>query len=65
MLVSGLALTALVLIAALAAVQIGSAMERTLIVFFVSLTAVAGMGLYSGNSGILSFGHLAFMGIAA
>ncbi len=51
--------------AALIAASIGGSIERTLIVFFISLIAVLGMGVYSGNSGILSFGHLAFMGIAA
>ena len=50
---------------ALLASALGGGIERTLIVFFVGLTVVAGMGLYSGNSGILSFGHLSFMGIAA
>ncbi|MGI9332461.1 MAG: branched-chain amino acid ABC transporter permease, partial [Gammaproteobacteria bacterium] len=62
---SAAAQTALVLLVALAATHISSGMERTAIVFFISLTAVAGIGLYSGNCGILSFGHVAFMGIAA
>ncbi len=53
------------LIAAVIAGAIGGGIERTLVVFFISLIAVLGMGIYSGNSGILSFGHLAFMGIAA
>ncbi len=52
-------------IAAGAATLTGPASERVLTVFFVSLTAVVGIGVYSGNSGILSFGHLAFMGIGA
>ncbi len=56
---------ALVMLTAGLASGAGGGVERTLIVFFISLTAVAGMGLYSGNSGILSFGHLSFMGIAA
>lgn len=47
------------------AVMAGTAAERTLTVFLISLTAVAGIGIYSGNSGILSFGHVAFMGIGA
>ena len=55
----------LVVFAALLAAGAGGGAERTMIVFFISLTAVAGMGLYSGNSGILSFGHLSFMGLAA
>ncbi|MCZ4271680.1 branched-chain amino acid ABC transporter ATP-binding protein/permease [Maritalea porphyrae] len=57
----------ILLIAAIAAIALagGSAIERTVIVFLVSLIAVAGMGVYSGNSGILSFGHVGFMGIGA
>jgi len=51
--------------AAIAASLLGSGVERILIVFFISLIVVLGMGIYSGNSGILSFGHLAFMGFAA
>ncbi|WP_292899141.1 branched-chain amino acid ABC transporter ATP-binding protein/permease [Nitratireductor sp.] len=43
----------------------GAAAERVLTVFFISLIAVTGIGVYSGNSGILSFGHVAFMGIGA
>lgn len=43
----------------------GPASARVMTVFFISLIAVVGMGVYSGNSGILSFGHLAFMGIGA
>lgn len=33
--------------------------------FLISLVAVVGFGIYSGNSGIMTFGHAAFMGIAA
>lgn len=62
----GIAGTVTVLaVAALVASQLGSGVERILVVFFISLIVVLGMGIYSGNSGILSFGHLAFMGIAA
>lgn len=38
---------------------------RSMVVFLISLTAITAMGLYSGNSGILSFGHLAFMAVGA
>ncbi|MCW2307497.1 branched-chain amino acid ABC transporter ATP-binding protein/permease [Rhodobium gokarnense] len=55
----------LVIAAAMVGANVGGGVERTLIVFFINLAAVAGMGLYCGNSGILSFGHLSFMGIAA
>ena len=58
-------MVALAVVAALVATSLGGAYERILIVFFISLTAVLGIGVYSGNSGILSFGHLAFMGIGA
>lgn len=51
--------------AALLATHLGAAAERTLTVFFISLIGVAGIGIYSGNSGVLSFGHVAFMGIGA
>ncbi|MEZ5769753.1 MAG: hypothetical protein R3D80_20460 [Paracoccaceae bacterium] len=59
------ALVAGVLVLALGGAAVGSSIERTVTVFFVSLTAIAAMGLYSGNSGVLSFGHLAFMGVGA
>lgn len=57
-----LALVAVVLILAGGGAAIGSSIERTVAVFFISLTAIAAMGLYSGNLGVLSFGHVAFMG---
>ncbi|SFU02226.1 branched-chain amino acid ABC transporter ATP-binding protein/permease [Sedimentitalea nanhaiensis] len=51
--------------AALIASMFGAAAERILTVFFITLVGVVGIGIYSGNSGILSFGHVAFMGIGA
>ena len=54
-----------VVIASLLAGILGGASERVLTVFFISLIAVLGMGVYSGNSGILTFGHLSFMAIGA
>ena len=60
-----LAASGFVVLLALAGDAIGTSVERTIIVFLFSLTAIAAMGLYSGNSGILSFGHLSFMGIGA
>ncbi len=44
---------------------LGPAAERIVTVFFISLIGVVGIGIYSGNSGILSFGHVAFMAIGA
>ncbi|MEP0258388.1 MAG: branched-chain amino acid ABC transporter ATP-binding protein/permease [Roseibium sp.] len=54
-----------VIAASVIASAFGAASERVLTVFFISLIAVVGMGVYSGNSGILSFGHLSFMAIGA
>ena len=62
---SASAIVVAVLAATAIAIVFGPASERVLTVFFVSLVAVVGMGVYSGNSGILSFGHLAFMAIGA
>jgi len=59
------AILLVVIVASVSAMMIGTASERVLTVFFISLIAVVGMGVYSGNSGILSFGHLSFMAIGA
>lgn len=60
-----LALGVFVVLVAVLGASGGSSIGRTVIVFLISLTAIAGMGVYSGNSGILSFGHLSFMGVGA
>lgn len=65
MIAANLGLVIFVALVVLIGTQFGSAIERTLTIFLVSLTAIAAIGLYSGNSGVLSFGHLAFMGIGA
>ena len=59
------AILAVVVLLAVAGDLIGTSVERTMTVFLISLTAIAAMGMYSGNSGILSFGHLAFMATGA
>lgn len=56
---------ALLAAVAIVAATVGGGPERIIIVFCISLIVVLGIGIYSGNSGILSFGHLAFMGIGA
>ena len=38
---------------------------RVAYIFFLNLTAVIGLQIFMGNSGIASFGHAAFQGIAA
>lgn len=65
MIAASLGLVAFVVLVAATSGLVSASIERTAIVFLISLTAIAGMGLYSGNSGILSFGHLAFMAVGA
>jgi branched-chain amino acid transport system permease protein len=36
-----------------------------ILVFFISVVLVVGLQIFSGNTGILSFGHMAFIGSAA
>jgi branched-chain amino acid transport system permease protein len=43
----------------------GAGMQRTYTLFLINLVAVLGLGVFSGNSGILSFGHVAFIGLGA
>lgn len=59
------AIVIMVVLGVFMAQTLGAASERVLTVFFISLIAVIGMGVYSGNSGILTFGHLSFMAIGA
>lgn len=58
-------LIAVVFVIAGTSTLLSASIERTAIVFLISLSAIAAMGLYSGNSGVLSFGHLAFMAVGA
>lgn len=44
---------------------VGVALQRTLTLMMINMIAVIGIGVFSGNSGILSFGHVAFVGIGA
>ena len=55
----------LVVAAALFAGFASAGMQRTYALFLINLVAVLGLGVFSGNSGILSFGHVAFIGIGA
>lgn len=53
-------------IAALAAwVLFPGSGERLVTLFMINVIAVIGFGVYSGNSGIISFGHAGFMAIGA
>lgn len=54
-------LAALALLAAAAA----PADERTIVNLFITIVLVLSIGMFSGSTGIVSFGHVAFMGIGA
>jgi branched-chain amino acid transport system permease protein len=43
----------------------GPTEQQVALTFLVSLVAVVGFQIYSGNSGIITFGHVAFMAIGA
>jgi branched-chain amino acid transport system permease protein len=65
-LAGALLLTVPVLVAALLLSHFaGIAIQRTYTIFLINLIAVLGIGAFSGNSGILSFGHVAFIGLGA
>jgi branched-chain amino acid transport system permease protein len=65
-LVGGLVLCVPVIVAAVLLSQFaGVAVQRTFTLFLINLIAVLGLGLFIGNSGILSFGHVSFIGIGA
>jgi branched-chain amino acid transport system permease protein len=55
----------LVLLAVLFSQFGGASLQRIYTLFLINLIAVLGLGLFSGNSGILSFGHVAFIGLGA
>jgi branched-chain amino acid transport system permease protein len=55
----------LLLVIILAGSALPSAPKLLLTTFFVLLTGVMALQIFSGNSGILSFGHVGFVGIAA
>jgi branched-chain amino acid transport system permease protein len=55
----------LIVIALLANAFAAPAELRTVVNFFVALVFVLSIQSFSGNSGIVSFGHVAFMGVGA
>jgi len=63
---SGLALgAALLVIALLAALMSSSSGTATVTNYMIMVVAVMALAIFSGNSGILSFGHVAFMALGA
>ncbi|MDH6230529.1 branched-chain amino acid transport system permease protein [Mesorhizobium soli] len=55
----------IVLIAVCAALFLPGSGQRLVTLFLINLIAVLGFGIYSGNSGIMSFGHVGFMALGA
>jgi branched-chain amino acid transport system permease protein len=55
----------LIVLAIAAEYLLPSAMARLATLFLIYVTAVIGMQVYSGNSGIISFGHAGFMALGA
>lgn len=55
----------ILLVIGIATAALGAVGEQLSLNMLIFMVGVIGLGLYSGNSGILSFGHAAFMGIAA
>jgi branched-chain amino acid transport system permease protein len=43
----------------------GTTLERQVVLGLMNLIAVVGLSIFSGNSGVLSFGHVAFMAVGA
>lgn len=65
--VIGILVTSLPLLLAAASASLffpGSG-ERLVTLYMINVIAVLGIGLYAGNSGIVSFGHVGFMAIGA
>jgi branched-chain amino acid transport system permease protein len=55
----------LVLVALIASTFGGAAVQRVVTYTAIMLTAVLGLQIFSGNTGIVSFGHAGFLGLGA
>ncbi len=62
---TGVLAVPLLAVAVVVGLALGAPEQQVALNFFISLIAVVGFQIYSGNSGIMTFGHVAFMGIAA
>ncbi len=60
-----LLLAPLLLLAVLTQLFAGTLLNRIVTVLFINLILVAGLQIFMGNSGILSFSHIGYMGIGA
>jgi branched-chain amino acid transport system permease protein len=55
----------LILAAIVASLCFPGSGERLVTLYMINVIAVLGIGIYAGNSGIVSFGHVGFMAIGA
>lgn len=62
---AGALIGALLVVVALVQTFSGAAQQRILLNFLIFLVAVVGIEIFVGNAGILSFGHVTFMGLGA
>jgi branched-chain amino acid transport system permease protein len=62
---AGIAVAALIAFAALMALLFGVEEQDIILLFGINATIVIGLQLFVGNTGIMSFGHVAFMGLGA
>jgi branched-chain amino acid transport system permease protein len=56
-------LIGVLLVVALVATQVPPAMQRTVVEAMIKLIVVVGLFIFVGNSGVFSFGHVAFMAV--
>lgn len=64
-LVTAILLVALVAVCVAAGLQLSGGTQRVITDALVKLVIVVGMYVFIGNSGVLSFGHIAFLGLGA
>ena len=58
-------LVGVLVIVALIGANASPVIRTTVITFFINLVLVVGLQCFVGNSGVFSFGHVAFMAIGA
>jgi branched-chain amino acid transport system permease protein len=62
---AGVAVAAVIAFVALMALLFGIEEEDIILLFGINATIVVGLQLFVGNTGIMSFGHVAFVGLGA
>lgn len=62
---SALVLCVVLLLVSLPFALIGPSVERLVILVLINVAAVVGLNIYTGNSGILTVGHVGFFAVGA